>query len=178
MYDHDDLFVKSGECFCWYCFIITCIIDLRLREGLMMLTVIYFVLVQPLDNDDRGILDIYQEHSSRYNLTFYTDNPPYLDQNQDHSHFIIKHLLYQQRGLSSWISHLSASAQRKHQHLKKKIPPLFCSRWLRNSGQKCWELKTVKRTGTWGDVLSYGGCWWHGPVLSHFAHWVETFYIW
>ena len=65
MYDHDDLFVKSGECFCWYCFIITCIIDLRLREGLMMLTVIYFVLVQPLDNDDRGILDIYQKHSWR-----------------------------------------------------------------------------------------------------------------
>lgn len=67
----------------------------------MMLTVIYFVLVQPLDNNDRGILDIYQEHSWRYNLTFYTDNPPYLDQNQDHSHFIIKHLLYQQSGLSS-----------------------------------------------------------------------------
>ncbi len=31
----------------------------------MMLTVIYFVLVQPLDNDDRGILDIYQKHSWR-----------------------------------------------------------------------------------------------------------------
>lgn len=117
-----------------------------------MLTVIYFVLVQPLDNNDRGILDIYQEHSWRYNLTFYTDNPPYLDQNQDHSHFIIKHLLYQQSGLSSWISHLSASAQGKHKHLKKKIPPLFCSRWLRNSGQKCWELK-LERTGTWAEEM-------------------------
>ena len=26
-------------------------------------------------------------------LTFYTHNPPYLDQNQDHSYFIIEHLL-------------------------------------------------------------------------------------
>ena len=43
-------------------------------------------------------------------MTFYTDNPPYLDQHQDHSHFIIKHLLYQQRGLSSWISRISISS--------------------------------------------------------------------
>ena len=61
IYGSDDLFVISdGECFCRYCFIITCIIDLRLGEGLMMLTVIYFVLVQPLDDDDRGIIVRYK----------------------------------------------------------------------------------------------------------------------